>query len=73
MEDTAVEMKLARFCFGTSKFQHVLRLYGEVLAPVLKAGDATVDITFHWLVTGFTPEGRTQAALGEKLGGLNAR
>eukprot|EP00974_Lingulodinium_polyedra_P104351 10101016-Lingulodinium_polyedra.AAC.1 len=58
MEDTAVEMKLARFCLGASKLQHLLRLYGEALAPVLKEGDATVDLTLQRLVTGLTPDVR---------------
>eukprot|EP00974_Lingulodinium_polyedra_P065496 6332872-Lingulodinium_polyedra.AAC.1 len=73
MEDAAVEMKTARFCFGASKVQHLLRVYGEALTPVLEAGGETVDLAFQRFVTGLTPEGRAQAALGEKFGGLNAR
>eukprot|EP00974_Lingulodinium_polyedra_P124227 11189830-Lingulodinium_polyedra.AAC.1 len=45
----------------------------SALEPVLSDGDATVDLAFHRLVTGLTFEGRTQAAFGEKFGGLNAR
>eukprot|EP00974_Lingulodinium_polyedra_P063057 6085287-Lingulodinium_polyedra.AAC.1 len=66
-------MKIARFCLGASKLQHRLRLYGEALTPALKEGGATIDLTLQRVVTGLTPEGRAQAALGEKLGGLNVR
>eukprot|EP00974_Lingulodinium_polyedra_P027208 2625100-Lingulodinium_polyedra.AAC.1 len=41
--------------------------------PVLDDGDTTIDLTLKRLVPGLTAHGRTQAALGEKLGGLNAR
>eukprot|EP00974_Lingulodinium_polyedra_P007363 700303-Lingulodinium_polyedra.AAC.1 len=54
VDDAAVELKIARFCLGASKFQHLVRLYGEALTPVFADGDATI---------GLTPEGRTQAAL----------
>eukprot|EP00974_Lingulodinium_polyedra_P105953 10256852-Lingulodinium_polyedra.AAC.1 len=60
-------MKLSRFCLGASKLQHLLRLYGEALQPVLEEGDETIDLTLNRLVTGLTPEGRTQATFGEKL------
>eukprot|EP00974_Lingulodinium_polyedra_P126298 11197753-Lingulodinium_polyedra.AAC.1 len=66
-------MNIARFCLGASKLQRLLRLYDEALTPVLEDGDPTIDLALKRLVPGLTPEGRTQAALGEKLGGLSAR
>eukprot|EP00974_Lingulodinium_polyedra_P042601 4089932-Lingulodinium_polyedra.AAC.1 len=58
VDDAVVEMKIARFCLGASKLQHLLRLYGEALTPVLADGDATIDMTLKRLVPGLTPEGR---------------
>eukprot|EP00974_Lingulodinium_polyedra_P043397 4166546-Lingulodinium_polyedra.AAC.1 len=66
-------MKIARFCLGASKLQHLLRFYGEALTPVFADGDATIDLTLKRLAPGLTPQGRARAAFGEKLGGLSAR
>eukprot|EP00974_Lingulodinium_polyedra_P003936 370414-Lingulodinium_polyedra.AAC.1 len=63
VDDAAVELKIARFCLGASKLQHLLRLYGEALMPALDDGDTTIDLALKRLVPGLTPEGRIQAAL----------
>eukprot|EP00974_Lingulodinium_polyedra_P001745 164516-Lingulodinium_polyedra.AAC.1 len=60
-------MKVSRFWSGASKLQYLLRFYGEALQPVLEEGDEALDLTLNRPVTGLTSEGRTQAALGEKL------
>eukprot|EP00974_Lingulodinium_polyedra_P028384 2737625-Lingulodinium_polyedra.AAC.1 len=43
----AVEMRIARSCVGARKFQHLLRLHGEALAPVLDEADDCVDLALR--------------------------
>ena len=73
LNDPAVELKLAKYCLGESKVQHLLRMYGTDLRPTLVDADRTIDMTLNRIATGITETGRHQAALGIHIGGLGLR
>ena len=59
LNDPAVELKLAKHCFGESEVQHYRRMYGSDLLDTLhKADRAITDI------------GQKQGALGTRFGGM---
>ena len=73
LNDPAVELKLAKYCLGESKVQHLLRMYGTDLRPALVDADRTIDMTLNRIAAGITDTGRHQVALGIHIGGLGLR
>ncbi len=73
LNDPAVELKLPRHCLGESKVQHLLRLYGSEVTPIIDRADHTIDMTLDRIATGLTDTRRQQAALGTHTGVLGLR